>query len=165
MSLNWMSASCQRGACALGGRQWSASSSLEGYCDGLSAADQDYPPDCVFPLPDFRDMPTWLAMMNFFEDPFWVGLIEEGVDGRLRVGRHVFGAEPTNAQIFDFVLYCMGSIEICPTPGTAIPTRKFKNAKPKEDSPSEIYKAAISVANSEKEAEPETVKVGHSSSS
>jgi Protein of unknown function (DUF2992) len=29
----------------------------------------------------------------FFEDPFWVGLIEESSNGELRIGRVVFGAE------------------------------------------------------------------------
>jgi hypothetical protein len=40
-----------------------------------------------------------------FEDPFWVGVLESEEDGRLTVARHVFGAEPSNAELRDFMLY------------------------------------------------------------
>lgn len=41
----------------------------------------------------------------FFEGPFWVGVLELHDKGRLVVARHVFGAEPTNAELRDFMLY------------------------------------------------------------
>ena len=40
----------------------------------------------------------------YFEEPFWVGVFEEQEGGRLSVSRVVFGAEPTDAQIYAFVL-------------------------------------------------------------
>ncbi len=40
----------------------------------------------------------------FFEGPFWVGILESEDEGRLEVARHVFGAEPTNAELLHFML-------------------------------------------------------------
>ncbi len=40
----------------------------------------------------------------YFDEPFWVGVFEE-LDGKnLSVCRVVFGAEPTDAEIYDFIL-------------------------------------------------------------
>jgi hypothetical protein len=41
----------------------------------------------------------------YFEGPFWVGLLESEEGGRLVVARHVYGAEPTNAELLRFMLY------------------------------------------------------------
>jgi hypothetical protein len=40
----------------------------------------------------------------FFEDPFWVGVLESEDEGVLSVARHVFGAEPSNAELLAFML-------------------------------------------------------------
>jgi hypothetical protein len=40
----------------------------------------------------------------FFEDPFWVGVLESEDEGVLSVARHVFGAEPSNAELLEFLL-------------------------------------------------------------
>ena len=40
----------------------------------------------------------------FFDDPFWVGVFERTDDGKLSVCKVTFGAEPTDAQVWEFVL-------------------------------------------------------------
>lgn len=40
----------------------------------------------------------------YFEGPFWVGLLESESEEGLVVAREVFGAEPTNAELLDFLL-------------------------------------------------------------
>ena len=40
----------------------------------------------------------------YFEEPFWVGVFEELDGDKLSVCRTVFGAEPTDAEIYDFIL-------------------------------------------------------------
>jgi len=40
----------------------------------------------------------------FFEGPFWVGVFERAEDGRLTVCRVVFGAEPRDYEVWEFVL-------------------------------------------------------------
>jgi len=41
----------------------------------------------------------------YFEGPFWVGVLESEEGGRLVVARHVFGSEPSNVELLDFMLY------------------------------------------------------------
>ena len=40
----------------------------------------------------------------YFDEPFWVGVFEELDGDKLSVCRTVFGAEPTDAQVWEFVL-------------------------------------------------------------
>ncbi|MBQ3418081.1 MAG: YjdF family protein [Ruminococcus sp.] len=42
----------------------------------------------------------------YFEDPFWVGVFERTDGGKLSVCKVTFGAEPTDAEIYAFVLSC-----------------------------------------------------------
>ena len=40
----------------------------------------------------------------FFEDPFWVGVVERRAEDALQAARHVFGTEPTPPEVLEFVL-------------------------------------------------------------
>lgn len=40
----------------------------------------------------------------YFDDPFWVGVFERETGGGLEVSRVVFGAEPTEAVLCEFLL-------------------------------------------------------------
>ena len=40
----------------------------------------------------------------YFEEPFWVGVFEELEGDKLSVCRVVFGAEQTDAEVYDFIL-------------------------------------------------------------
>jgi hypothetical protein len=53
----------------------------------------------------------------FFEDPFWIGIVDSVRDGKRFLNRVVFGAEPTNAQLVlfmvdDFALALSGAAEV-----------------------------------------------------
>lgn len=39
----------------------------------------------------------------FFEEPFWVGVFEREDETGLRVSRVVFGAEPTDAELYEYI--------------------------------------------------------------
>ena len=45
-----------------------------------------------------------ITLTIFFEDPFWVAVVERQADGRLQAARHLFGGEPTPAEVLAFVL-------------------------------------------------------------
>ncbi|MBY9077709.1 YjdF family protein [Paenibacillus sp. HN-1] len=45
-----------------------------------------------------------MKLTVFYEAPFWVGIVELEEDGRIRAGRHIFGAEPSSQEIWEFVL-------------------------------------------------------------
>ena len=40
----------------------------------------------------------------FFNDPFWVGVYERVTDGRLKVCKITFGAEPKDYEVYGFLL-------------------------------------------------------------
>lgn len=44
------------------------------------------------------------SLTVFFDGTYWVGVVEIcEPDGWVRAARHIFGAEPTNAELLDFV--------------------------------------------------------------
>ena len=44
------------------------------------------------------------SLTVFFEDPFWVGVFERIEDGKLSVCKVTFGTEPTDGELYDFIL-------------------------------------------------------------
>ena len=40
----------------------------------------------------------------FFEEPFWIGILENVSDGKLRVCKLTFGAEPKDYEVYDYIL-------------------------------------------------------------
>ena len=45
-----------------------------------------------------------IDLIVFFEDPFWVGVFERVDNKKLSVCKYIFGAEPKDSEILDFVL-------------------------------------------------------------
>lgn len=50
----------------------------------------------------------------FFEDPFWVGVVERRTGSELRVCRTVFGAEPSDLAVLDFVRRTLLALRFSP---------------------------------------------------
>ncbi|CAH8717614.1 YjdF family protein [Paenibacillus thiaminolyticus] len=44
-----------------------------------------------------------MKLTVYFEDPFWVGVVEEQFGNHVKAYRHVFGAEPKDAEVMEFV--------------------------------------------------------------
>jgi hypothetical protein len=44
------------------------------------------------------------TMTVFFDNPFWVAVLELHHDGRVHAARQVFGAEPTDAELYQYLL-------------------------------------------------------------
>ncbi len=60
-----------------------------------------------------------------FEDPFWVGLLERTDEQGYAVARVVFGAEPSEAEVYEYVLRHSTAIEFSqPIAGDAPSERK-----------------------------------------
>ena len=70
-----------------------------------------------------------------FEDPFWVGIFERLEGNRLSVCKVTFGAEPTDAQIYAFLLAHYNKLQFSRPIKTEQkqkadnPKRRLKNAK------------------------------------
>lgn len=78
-----------------------------------------------------------IRLTIFFEDPFWVGVLEREDEGMYIVARHLFGAEPAPAEVLAFVLRRMGRLienvgsafEVVPTePREVSPKRAAREA-------------------------------------
>ena len=70
----------------------------------------------------------------YFDGQFWVGLLESEDEGGLVVARHVFGSEPNNGELLDFMLNDFAKLRRLATPlrsqGTAVaPTSRVLNPK------------------------------------
>jgi hypothetical protein len=61
----------------------------------------------------------------FFEDPFWVGVLEEDYDGSRYMGRHVFGAEPSNPELLQFYIYEFDRISKIKISGENVKTKSI----------------------------------------
>ncbi|KOP63654.1 hypothetical protein AMS61_29840 [Bacillus sp. FJAT-21351] len=46
-----------------------------------------------------------MSLTIYHDGQFWVGIIEIVEDGKLRAFRYVFGAEPKDTEILDFIYY------------------------------------------------------------
>ena len=70
----------------------------------------------------------------FYDEPFWVGVFEELDGKRLSVCRVVFGAEPTDAEIYAFILRDFNRLPFSPPVKTELkqkadnPKRRQRNA-------------------------------------
>lgn len=56
----------------------------------------------------------------FFEGPFWVGVFERVEDGKLSVCRVVFGSEPRDYEVWEFVLKNYYSLKFSPAAPVAV---------------------------------------------
>lgn len=71
----------------------------------------------------------------YFEDPFWVGLFEFQVDENYYIARRVFGAEPTDPEVFLLLLrhkpeYRLPmKAETLPEPETGVKRRQRQASK------------------------------------
>ena len=45
-----------------------------------------------------------MRLTILFDHPYWIGLLEDERDGSLYAVRHLFGAEPSDQQVYEFVL-------------------------------------------------------------
>ena len=68
----------------------------------------------------------------YFDDQFWCALIERCEDGKTYAGRHVFGAEPSNPEILNWMVYGFANVPLLPVEGrTKIRFKKLAKTEQK----------------------------------
>ena len=71
----------------------------------------------------------------FFEDPFWVGIFERNEGSKLSAAKVTFGAEPGNADVYEFILKHYYDLQFSPAVKSAVrkekrnPKRKQRDAR------------------------------------
>ncbi len=51
-----------------------------------------------------------MKLTVFFDGQFWVGVVEQEDDEGLKVARHLFGAEPSDSEVYAFVRRAIPSL-------------------------------------------------------
>ena len=65
------------------------------------------------------------SLTVYFEDPFWVGVIERTEGGRYQVCKLTFGAEPRDCEVYDLLLGSWHRLRFSPAmDGAAVPDRR-----------------------------------------
>ena len=70
-----------------------------------------------------------ITLSVLFEDPFWVGIFEETEGRKLRAARVVFGAEPTDAAVYEYILTSYQKIRFSDPVHAAPTVIRFSNPK------------------------------------
>ena len=81
-----------------------------------------------------------MRLTILFDDPYWIGLLEMERDGRLFAARHIFGAEPSDAEVYEFVQRELLALQAQMTVGVSLeklpdterrinPKRAFREAR------------------------------------
>ena len=86
-------------------------------------------------------METNIKLTVFFEGIFWVGVFERTCQGKYEVTRVVFGAEPKDYEVYDFILHNF---------------YKLKFSSPEEVDPDEVKDKKINPKRLQREIRKET---------
>ena len=70
-----------------------------------------------------------ITLTVFFDDPFWVGLFERAENGSLTVCRQVFGALPSDREIYDWLARATPTLRFSPPVEQAVPRPVASNPK------------------------------------
>src|SRR5579859_8124629 len=72
-----------------------------------------------------------MRLTVLFDSPYWIGLLEMERDGCLYAARHIFGSEPSNQEVYEFVQRDLLALQTRMTVGilTALPPDRPKNPK------------------------------------
>ena len=87
----------------------------------------------------------------YFDGQFWCALIEQCRKGKNFAGRYVFGAEPTNPQLLDWMISGFDKVPLLPVEGqTKIRFKKLAKAESKSGVAG-IPKSLIAFSKAQKE--------------
>jgi hypothetical protein len=72
-----------------------------------------------------------ITLTVYFENPFWVGVVERQADGALQAARHIFGAEPSPGEVLEFVQRQLGPLLDRPSIAVAVAQAPPRPLNPK----------------------------------
>ena len=79
----------------------------------------------------------------FFEDPFWVGVFEHVEDGKLSVAKVIFGAEPKDYEVQEFIQKYYCSLQFSPAVATVVKETKRNPKRIQRDVKKQMQKNGI----------------------
>ena len=79
----------------------------------------------------------------FFEEPFWVGVFERIENGKLSAAKVIFGTEPKDSEVYEFVLKHYYSLRFSPAVATVVKEVKRNPKKLQRDIKKSLEKTGI----------------------
>ena len=73
-----------------------------------------------------------LELTVYFDGQFYIGLFERKCRGRISACRYVFGAEPKDSDVFEFVTDNFDKLKFSPFVQSAVTFKEHKNPKPRK---------------------------------
>ncbi|WP_088187084.1 YjdF family protein [Desulfosporosinus sp. FKA] len=73
-----------------------------------------------------------MKLTVYYDDQFWVGVVEEIADSKLMAARYVFGTEPHDTDVLWFINHKMMEFLASSKPLVCAPHPKIKSANPKK---------------------------------
>lgn len=102
----------------------------------------------------------------YFEDPFWVGVIERIEDGKLSAAKITFGAEPKDYEVWEFVLDCYYKLDFSPVISAGVkrvagnPKRRQRDVKKQLQRSGTGTKSQQALAAQREQIKNERIKYG-----
>jgi hypothetical protein len=91
-----------------------------------------------------------ISLTVLFEDPFWIGLFERQDDNGYQAARVVFGAEPSDAEVFDFIITRYRKVRFSPLlPGQKGPAKRINPKRRQRLARTAVVSAGISTKSQE----------------
>ena len=84
-----------------------------------------------------------IKLTVLFESPFWIGIFEKEQDGQYSVARTVFGAEPRDFEVFEFIIYKMDQLKFSTPQEDEIVKRKVNPKRVQREVKLELSKKNI----------------------
>lgn len=79
----------------------------------------------------------------FFEEPFWVGVFESIEDGKLSAAKVVFGAEPKDYEVQEFIQKYYYSLQFSPAVATVVKETKRNPKRIQRDAKKQMQENGI----------------------
>ena len=106
------------------------------------------------------------ALTVYFDSPFWVGVFERIEDGKLSVCKVTFGVEPTDCEVWEFVLRHYNKLKFSPAIEVDVkqtadnPKRRQRNIKKQLQTVGVSTKSQQALAAQREESKIEHKKAG-----
>lgn len=85
-----------------------------------------------------------VTLTVFFDDPFYAGVFEQVQEGQLRVSKVVFGAEPSDQQVYEWMLANYDKLRFSPPVDSMKQVRAASNPKRRQRQAAKASEKCIS---------------------
>ena len=90
-------------------------------------------------------MDQFISMLTvLFQEPFWIGIYEREGKGKYEVSKIIFGAEPTNNEVYDFMSKNFSKLRFSPSiAGKGIDERRINPKRMQREIKKQVQEKGI----------------------